>query len=315
MCTDLASASDSRLRFLVVGGAGFLGRQVVARLREAGHAVTVFDSARLNVDGHMTGDITRMESLWEGFNRARPEIVVQLAYLLGPDSRQQPYLASQVNVVGMTNVFEASRLAGVRRVVYASSVTVHGLQKTFGDTYVNESSAKYPVGAYAAMKLFNEHIAAAYADRYGLQMVGIRFSNLFGHGRVTGSSGPWASSIVSNPALGKAAEIPVPPYFRASMLYVQDAAEYVVRLAILEGPVARVYLTGGYDVTVGEMAACVRRVIPGAVVRFAASDDDPGDAVPVYRVDSRLIVDATGQRLPSLEERIADHAAAARSEA
>ena len=130
----------SASRFLVVGGAGFLGKRVVGRLRAAGHHVTVFDSARVTADGYFAGDITRMESLWEGFKAARPETVIQLAYLLGPESKQQPYLASQVNVNGMTNVFEASRLEGVGRVVYASSVTVHGLQRTFGAERVTEDS-------------------------------------------------------------------------------------------------------------------------------------------------------------------------------
>lgn len=300
------------VRFLVVGGAGFLGRRVVDRLRGAGHLVTVFDSARISDEGYFIGDITRMESLWEGFNHSRPEVAIQLAYLLGPESRQQPYLASQVNVAGMTNVFEASRLAGVRRVIYASSVTVHGLQKAFGMAAVNESSPTYPDGPYAAMKLFNEHLAAAYSDRYKIEMVGVRFSNLFGHGRVTGSSGPWASSIVSNPTLGKPADVPVSPRFRASMLYVDDAAEYVTRLALLEAPGSPFYLTGGYDLTIGQMADAVRRNVARAEIRFTGSDDDPGLSVPVFRVDNSLIVKSTGYSLPSLDQRIADHASEAR---
>lgn len=300
-------------RFLVIGGAGFLGKRVVDRLRGAGHIVSVFDAVRSAAEGYIFGDITRMESLWDGFAQSRPEVAIQLAYLLGPESRQQPYLASQVNVNGMTNVFEASRLSGVRRVVYASSVTVHGLQRSFGDVAVNESSATHPDGPYAAMKLFNEHMAAAYRERYKMEMIGVRFSNLFGHGRVTGSSGPWASSIVSNPALGRPAEIPVSPLFRSSMLYVGDAAEYVVRLALLEAPRSPWYLTGGYDVTVSQMAEAVGRKIAGAEIRFTGPADDPGLSVPVFRIDSSLIVNSTGYSLPPLEQRIADHAAEART--
>ena len=300
------------MRVLVVGGAGFLGTRVVQRLDAAGHEVTVFDNARIVRDGYFAGDITRMESLWEVFKVARPEVVVQLAYLLGPESRQQPYLASQVNVTGMTNVFEASRLEAVRRVVYASSVTIHGLQSSFGEAAVDERSPAYPVGPYAAMKFFNEQVAETYGERYGMEMVGLRFSNLFGHGRVTGSSGPWAGGLVSRPAVGQVAEVPVSPHFRASMLYVDDAAEFVTRLVLLEKVHGRVFLTGGYDVTVAQLADAVRHVIPGAEIRFTGGEEDLGNDVPVFRVDSSKIVTATGHRLPPLELRIGHHAAEAR---
>jgi UDP-glucose 4-epimerase len=304
----------SASRFLVVGGAGFLGKRVVGRLRAAGHQVTVFDSVRMTADGYVAGDITRMESLWEGFKVARPETVIQLAYLLGPESKQQPYLASLVNVNGMTNVFEASRLEGVGRVVYASSVTVHGLQRMFGAEAVTEDSPTFPVGPYAAMKLFNEQMAATYAERYGPEMVGIRFSNLFGHGRATGSSGPWAGGIVSRPAVGEAIDIPVSPHFRASMLYVEDAAEYVTRIATEPAPNSRVLLTGGYDLTVAQLADAVRSVIPGARINFGRTDVDQGEDVPVFRVNNARIVAATGHDLPPLEQRIAEHAGEARTD-
>lgn len=301
------------MRVLVIGGAGFLGRRVVDRFRADGHTVTVFDATRGSAEDYVTGDVTRMESLWEAFNKSRAEAAIQLAYLLGPESRQDPFLASRVNGGGMTNVFEASRLAGVRRVVYASSVTVHGLQKSFGDAPVNETSPTVPDGPYAATKLYNEQMAAAFSERYNLETIGVRFSNLFGHGRSTGSSGPWASGIVSKPAVGDLAEIPVSPHFRTSMLYVDDASEYVLRLATHASP-APYYLTGGYDLTVGQMADAVRRTIPGARIEFTGSGDDPGMSVPVYRVDNSLIVHATGHALPPLEQRLADHAANARSD-
>jgi len=300
---------------LVIGGAGFVGRRVVDLLRARGERVTVFDSVRQTADDYVVGDITRLESLWEAFTAARPEVVVQLAYLLGEESRAQPYLAAQVNVDGMNNVFEASRLSGVRRVVYASSVTIHGFQETFGERFVSEDSRAEPRGPYAAMKLFNEQMAHAYAERYELEMVGIRFSNVFGHGRHTGSSGPWASGIVSKPATGTVASLSVSPHFRASMIYVDDVAEYTARLTTLAQPTSPVYLTSGYDVSVAELAAAVADVIPDAEFEYTGSKTNPGGAVPVHRVDNSLIVQATGHELPPLSERIERHATEARAEA
>jgi nucleoside-diphosphate-sugar epimerase len=302
------------IRVLVIGGAGFVGRRVVDILRSQDQHVTVFDSARQTLDDYVTGDITRFESLWEAFSIAQPEVVVQLAYLLGEESRAQPHLAAQVNVNGMNNVFEASRLSGVRRVVYASSVTIHGFQEAFGDDPVREGSRAEPRAAYAAMKLFNEQMAHAYADRYELEMIGLRFSNVFGHGRHTGSSGPWASGIVSKPAIGETAKLPVSPHFRASMIYVDDVAEYTARLTTSARPESPVFLTGGYDISVAELAAAVKQVIPDAEFEYTGSTANPGAAVPVHRVDNSLIVKETGHSLVPLAERIESHAAEARTE-
>ena len=70
---------------------------------------------------------------------------VNLAYILPPESEEKLQLAMRVNQMGMNNVFEAARLMGIQRVVYASTIAVYGLQDSFGDRPVTEDDHCYPV--------------------------------------------------------------------------------------------------------------------------------------------------------------------------
>ena len=241
-------------------------------------------------------------------------MVLQVAYLLGPESAAEPYRALRVNVEGMHNVFEAARLGGVRRVVYASSVVVHGPQRRFGDTPVDENSPVYPHTPYGAMKWFNgqewrpHSPTATSSKRWACRLS----RNASGFGRATGSSGPWADAIVTGPALGRPVALPVPSSLRTSMLYVDDAAEFLTRLATQDEEPARVYLTGGYAIAVGDLAAAVQQAIEGAEIAWA--DDAAGPAeVPVYLVDNARVVAATGHRLAPLSDRVRDHITEARA--
>jgi UDP-glucose 4-epimerase len=299
------------MRVLVIGGAGFLGRRVVARLKDQGHHAVAFDVGATASPTSIRGDAAHLGDLWDAVRSIEPEVIVQLAYLLGPETARQPFRALRVNVDGMNNVFEAARLSGVRRVVFGSSVVVHGPQRCFGARPVTESSPLYSSTPYGVMKRFNEEAAELFAEQYDLETVAVRFSNLFGFGRTTGSSGPWADAIVSAPATGRSVRLPVPADLKTSLLYVDDAAEYVARLVTLDQP-ARRYLTGGYGVSIGDLVEAVRGEV-GAADITTADHVSSGPDVPVYLVDNTKIVADTSHDLPSLPQRIRDHVAEARA--
>lgn len=299
------------MRVLVIGGAGFLGRRVVARLNDQGHHAAAFDVGATASPTSIRGDAAHLGDLWDAVRSTEPEVIVQLAYLLGPETARQPFRALRVNVDGMNNVFEAARLSGVRRVVFGSSVVVHGPQRCFGARPVTEGSPLYTSTPYGVMKRFNEEAAELFAEQYDLETVAVRFSNLFGFGRTTGSSGPWADAIVSGPATGRSVRLPVPADLKTSLLYVDDAAEYVARLVTLDQP-ARRYLTGGYGVSIGDFVEAVRGEV-GAADITTADHVSSGPDAPVYLVDNTKIVADTSHDLPSLPQRIRDHVAEARA--
>src|SRR5262245_37728895 len=135
-----------RVNFLVTGGAGFIGSNLCERLLDSGHAVWAFDDLNNSYDpsrkqrnlqsirSHgrvfefVRGDVTDRPAVDEIFRRVKFDQVIHLAARAGVrPSLEQPALYQRVNVEGTTNVLEAVRQAGVRKVIIASSSSVYGV--------------------------------------------------------------------------------------------------------------------------------------------------------------------------------------------
>lgn len=148
---------------LVLGGTGFIGRRTIRRLAERGQQVVCMDvnpgaasfaglEDRVEV---IQGDVTQFEDVVKAVMEAKPDRIINLAYLLG-GGEDNPHFTMRLNLLGMDNCFEAARLCGVNRVIYASSLAVSGEQKHFGDRLINEDDPSYGTGQYAMHKIFNE---------------------------------------------------------------------------------------------------------------------------------------------------------------
>src|SRR3989304_2421912 len=79
-------------------------------------------------------------------------------------------VAVRRNVLGMDNCFEAARICGIKRVVYASSLAVYGRQSDFGDRPLTEEDDRKGTGVYSLSKIFNEHQAEGDNAAYGMQI-------------------------------------------------------------------------------------------------------------------------------------------------
>lgn len=174
------------MNILVTGGAGFIGSHLVEALAHQGHAVRVLDNlstGRLeNLAGlpvqFIPGDLADYETLLQAV--AGCELVFHQAAMVSvPRSITDPMLNHKNNVTGAFHVFEASRQAGVKRVVYASSAAVYGDEPSLPK---QEDSKAAPLSPYGAAKLIAEVYATAYAAAYGDRMafVGLRYMNVFG---------------------------------------------------------------------------------------------------------------------------------------
>jgi nucleoside-diphosphate-sugar epimerase len=158
-------------RILVTGSAGRIGQAAVSELKARGHAVRGFDLVPTpGIEDCVVGDITDAAAV-----RRAAEGVGTLIHLAAtPDD--DDFLAKLVpnNVVGVYQVLEAARLAGVRRLVLASSGQVVWWQRLRGPFPIGTEVAPTPRGWYAATKVFLEAAGRAYVEAHGLSVLAVR---------------------------------------------------------------------------------------------------------------------------------------------
>jgi len=176
-------------RFLLTGGAGFIGSHIVKRLVGEGAVVRV-------VDNLSTGQVARLEDLRCSIeyveadladNLVSDEVVKDVDYVLHQAaipsvqrSVRDPIGTNRANVTATLNLLESCRKAKVRRFVYAAS------SSAYGDTEVlpkSEEMPPNPLSPYALQKLAGEHYCKLYYSLYGLETVCLRYFNVFGPGQ------------------------------------------------------------------------------------------------------------------------------------
>ncbi len=171
--------------YLVTGGAGFIGSNVVEGLVRRGDRVRVFDNfstgrrenlARLDGIEVVEGDLREPAHVRRAV--AGVEGVFHQAALRSvPRSVDDPVSSNDVNVGGTLNLLMACREAGVRRVVYASSSSAYGDDPALPKV---ETLPANPISPYAVSKLAAEHYCRTFARLYGLETVSLRYFNVFG---------------------------------------------------------------------------------------------------------------------------------------
>lgn len=174
--------------FLVTGGAGFIGSNLVEVLLKRGHTVRVLDDLsqgkQENVDmflddGNYTfikGDIRDLDTCLKA-TEGVDYVLSQAAWGSVPRSIEMPLLYEDINIRGTLNMLEASRQNGVKKFVYASSSSVYGDEPNLPKQEGIEGNLLSP---YALTKRTNEEYAKLYTKLYGLDTYGLRYFNVFG---------------------------------------------------------------------------------------------------------------------------------------
>ncbi len=171
-------------RFLVTGGAGFIGCNIVRRLLAEGHEVRVLDNfstgRRENLIGLdvelIEGDLTSYHMVQRAV-KGVDYVLHQGALPSVPRSVNDPIASVNVNVLGTLNVLTAAMEEGVKRVVYASSSSIYGDSPELPK---HEMMLPAPKSPYAASKLAGEHLCRVFYETYGLETIMLRYFNVFG---------------------------------------------------------------------------------------------------------------------------------------
>ena len=177
---------DPSLRFLVTGGAGFIGSHLVEELAQRGHQVRIVDDFSTGKKDNIAsfldkvelikGDIRDMEVCTQAAE-GMDFVLHQAALTSVPHSIEDPLLTNEVNIKGTLNLLLASREANVRRFVFASSAAVYG-----DDPHLpkKEEVVGASLSPYALSKRVGEMFCQLFARTFGLSTVCLRYFNIFG---------------------------------------------------------------------------------------------------------------------------------------
>ncbi len=175
-------------RFLVTGGAGFIGSNLCEALLAMGHRVRCLDDLstgfQANVDlfadnpnyAFVKGDIKDLDVCITACNGI-DFVLHQAAWGSVPRSLEKPLFYCANNIQGTLNMLEAARQNGVKKFIYASSSSVYGDEPNLPKTEGREGGLLSP---YALTKRCDEEWAKQYTRHYGLATIGLRYFNVFG---------------------------------------------------------------------------------------------------------------------------------------
>lgn len=277
---------------LVVGGGSFIGAHVLRELLRAGTRVVAYDidvrdnavhrilePAELAQVAFVQGDVLDLVGLLHAARQHAAHDIVYLAAALIPTCEAQPALGVRVNVDGFNHVLEVARLTGARRVVWASSIAVYGPQAAYAGE-PDEDAPHLPTTVYGACKSMNEYMAAHYHRAFGVDTIGLRFTVVYGPGRMRGALAyRLGQELIEKPAHGQPARVPAGDGL-VNWQHVEDAAQAL--LLALRHPgrtTSRIFNTGGEALRVRDAAVIVRRLLPEATIEV-----EPGNAEGIARL-------------------------------
>lgn len=274
-------------RIFITGATGFLGSWIISALVDKGASVIAtdvsLDHRRLEtlrpdlpknrIAFHIC-DVTDAEALDALIAQTQPTGIIHLAALQIPVCRVKPALGAMVNIVGHINVFEAARKAGIKRIIYTSSIAA----KPRGPDNA-------PSNLYGIFKKTDEEIARLYWQDYNLPSLGLRPYIVYGVGRDDGETSAITRAIEAA-ALGRSYEIPFST--RSCFQYAADVAGAITDAvrsnwdgALLSDITERIS-------SIDDVLAAIQTVVPGAKISKATyervSPDKGFDTAPLAEV-------------------------------
>jgi len=259
---------------LITGGLGFLGVYLARALLERGEEVVLFDVVRsspliqdikekLKI---VQGDLASWAEVLEVVKQNKIDGIYHTGALLSASAEEKPITAYQVNAGGTFNVLEAAKLFNVERVIYTSTIASYGSYLHM----VNEDTIQMPISMYGVTKVFSERLGEYYCRKFGVDFRAVRLPSVIGPGRGPGGASAYSTLMISEPALQRPYEVYVEEDVIMPLLYINDCVDALIRLYDTDHSKLkrRVYCIAGFSPTAKEIADEVKRILPGAGIKF-----------------------------------------------
>lgn len=294
------------MKIMVVGSSGYIGRHVVKSLATQAADVVAFDVSPAPATWiqpgvpFIQGNMTNLEEVMAAVVDHGVQRIVALGYfmtpLLAPECRDL-LNAARVNIIGVTNLFEAARLAHLDRVVFASTVGTFGYQDGYGQEPITENTeARAPKSLYGLMKLLNNGLAERYAKTFGIRIVKVHSTAVIGPGNTA-----FSRQMIQRPALGKPGYANWPSGAPRNIVGVADIAQLYTKIALAGEVKHDTYMGTGPSPTGREIADIVIKYLPDAEITF-----DEKARVPAWNFDNSRAVKEFDWKIQSVEEMILD---------
>jgi len=182
------------MKYVVVGGAGFIGSNIVDKLVEQNHEVVIIDNLSTgkmgNVNPRASIEYIDISDTKECLSMTEVMKGADSVFLLAAKARVQPSIENPVeyeenNTIGTLNVLKCASDAGVRRVVYSASSSAYGNTDKLPSV---ESDPVNPMSPYGAQKYYGEVMCKMFSEVYGLETISLRYFNIYGERQNVGGA-------------------------------------------------------------------------------------------------------------------------------
>ncbi|MCY4488765.1 MAG: NAD(P)-dependent oxidoreductase [Deltaproteobacteria bacterium] len=223
------------------------------------------------------GDILDLPALLHTMAKHRVDTVVHTAGLIGNKVAESPYTGVRINVMGTINVLEAVRLAGVRRLVHISSLSVYD-QRRKCPAPLREDFPRGNGRLYDNTKVAKELMVEAYQGLHGFEVIALRLAKLYGLGRFRGGSsgGRLIQTLVESALCGQVARVPRPLTTDFEYVYAKDVGRAVDIAATIPLPAQTHFNIGSGEVlTFVALVAAIKGVLPTLEVEILPGPPPP----------------------------------------
>lgn len=256
---------------ILVTGAGLIGCYFAGEMLRRGHRAVIYDIAPIDryvrsVAGDVPlvrGDVRDLPALMDVMREHRVEAVFHSAGLIGPKVSERPYTGLNINVGGAIAVGEASRLSGVRRIVFTSSFAVYNWNLPSA-VPIDEDFPASQNNFYGSSKIACEQILRAYATSYNMELAILRFAQVYGRGHYVGGSagGIAMHEVIEAAARGEPVRLQPQRFGVNEFVYIGDVVQGVAGACEKPVGIAAFNIGTGVLNSPSDVAGAIKTVCP-----------------------------------------------------